>query len=249
MDWTEDAIVLSARPYGESGSIVQLLTPNRGRHAGLVRGGSGSRMRPILQPGNQVRARWGARLADHLGIYQLEPISNRAAEFFTDPDRLATLAAACAVAESALPERESHRRVYDGLVALIEALGGAHWGEAYVGWELGLLAELGFGLQLESCASNGRNDNLIYVSPRTGRAVSAAAGEPYRDKLLKLPGFVAGRGGGGPEEIAQGLELTGYFLQRHVFAALSRPMPAARGRLYERLASTARGIPVESTIG
>ncbi len=151
-----------------------------------------------------------------------------------DPARLAALSAAAAVSDSALPEREPHAACYEGFLALLEALSGAHWAEVYVRWELALLAELGFGLDLSACAAGGANDQLAYVSPRTGRAVSLAAGEPYRERLLRLPGFLSGRGGGGPEEVAQGLALTGFFLERHVFAAHHRGLPAARRRLAER---------------
>jgi DNA repair protein RecO (recombination protein O) len=246
MDWQDDGIVLSARRHGENAAVVQLLTREHGRHAGLVHGGAGPRARGILQPGNRVRAAWRARLADHLGTYHCELAQSGAAVFLDDALRLAALASACALAEAALPEREPHPAVFEGLAALIAALtatdsvGG--WGRAQVQWELGLLAELGFGLDLSACAATGANDALAYVSPRTGRAVSLSAGEPYRDKLLPLPRFLASPGSE-PDagEIVGGLALTGHFLERHAFAALHRELPAARSHFLERLRRLQRG--------
>ena len=246
MEWHDQGIVLSARPHGESAVVLQLLTRAHGRHAGLVRGGQGRRARGVLQPGNRVAATWRARLADHLGSFACELEASHAARLMDDPDRLAALSAAAAVSERALPEREPHPACFEGLQALLEALEGDHWAEAYVGWEMALLAELGFGLDLGSCAAGGANDQLAYVSPRTGRAVSLAAGEPYRDRLLALPGFLAGRGGGGTEEVGQGLNLTGFFLERFVFAPQDRPLPPPRRRLAERFAPARAAEPLES---
>lgn len=231
MEWSDEAIVLSARPHGESSALVMLLTEAHGRHAGLVRGGQRPRSRALFQTGNRVRARWWARLSDHLGSYVCEPVTSHAARLFDDPLRLTALSAAAAVCERALPEREPHPPCFHGFVALLGAMEGEHWAEAYVRWELALLAELGFGLDLSRCAAGGENDQLAYVSPRTGRAVSLAAGEPYRDRLLALPGFLVGRGGGGPAEVGQGLRLTGYFLDRYVFAPHDRRLPPPRRRL------------------
>jgi DNA repair protein RecO (recombination protein O) len=234
MDWRDQGIVLSARPHGEAASIVMLLTCGHGRHAGLVHGGQGRKARGVYQPGNLVAAAWRARLAEHLGTYGCELVTSYSAALLDEPDRLAALASAAAVSERALPEREPHPAAFEGLLALLEALEGDHWAEAYVRWELALLAELGFGLDLSRCAAGGANDQLVYVSPKSGRAVSAAAGEPYKERLLALPGFLAGRGGGGPAEVGEGLALTGAFLGRHVFAPQDRPLPAARRRLAER---------------
>ena len=234
IEWHDQAIVLSARPHGETAAVVQLLTLAHGRHAGLVRGGQGRQARGVLQSGNRVAATWRARLAEHLGAVTCELEASHAARLMDDPDRLAALISAVAVSERALPEREPHAACYEGFLALLEALEGEHWAEAYVVWELALLAELGFGLDLGSCAAGGSNDQLAYVSPRTGRAVSLAAGEPYRDRLLLLPGFLIGRGGGGPEEVGQGLGLTGFFLERFVFGPQDRPLPQPRRRLSDR---------------
>ena len=234
IEWSDNGFVLSVRPHGEAAALVQLLTRERGRHAGLVRGGQGRRLRGVLQTGNRVAATWRARLADHLGAYECELEASHAGRLMDDPDRLAALTAAAALSERALAEREPHPACYDGFLALVAAREDDHWAEAYVGWELALLRELGFGLELGSCAAGGDNDQLAYVSPRSGRAVSLAAGEPYRDRLLALPGFLVGRGEGGPAEVAQGLRLTGYFLERFVFAQQDRPLPEPRRRLAER---------------
>ena len=243
MDWSDQGVVLAARKHGESSLIVQLLTRAHGRHAGLVRGGAGRRLRGIYQPGNAVTAHWRGRLAEHLGTFVCEPGASHAAALLDDPLKLAALTAACAVAEAALPEREPHTAVYEGFLALLEALDGdgpALWGEIYVRWELGVLGELGYGLDLSACAATGRNDELAYVSPRTGRAVSLSAGEPYRAKLLALPRFLAGDGRASLAELGDGLHLSGFFLEQHVFAPLDRSAPPARGRLVERIATAAQ---------
>ena len=234
MKWSDRAIILGARPHGESAAVLTLLTESHGRHAGLLPGGQSRKVRGLYQAGNRVSATWRARLAEHLGTERCELEANVAARFLDAPDRLAVLSAAVAVTDKALPEREPHPAVYHGLLALLAALDGDHWAEIYVRWELALLAELGFGLDLTRCAAGGDNDRLAYVSPKSGRAVSLAAGEPYRDKLLALPGFLVGRGGGGALEVGQGLGLTGYFLKHRVFAARHQPLPEARGRLAER---------------
>lgn len=231
MEWSDQGVVLSARPHGETSAVVTLLTRDHGRHAGMVMGGRSSRTRAALEPGTLVSARWRGRLPEHLGNLTLEVVQGYSAAFLDDPMRLATLTAACALAEAALPEHQPHPALFDGLLALFGLLGGDAWAESYVRWEVGLLAELGFGLDLDRCAVTGANDYLAYVSPRTGRAVSASAGEPYRDRLLPLPGFLIGLGGGGPRAVEEGLRLTGHFLERHL---LNGPLPPARLRLRER---------------
>ena len=251
MEWTDDAIVLSARRHGESSLVVQVLTPEHGRHAGLVRGGAGRRQRPVFQPGNAVRATWRGRLAEHLGALSAELRTGRAGRWIDDPLRLAGISAACAVAEASLPERAPAPAVYRGLLALLEALERDDWGEAYVAWEIALLGELGFGLDLERCAATGRNDRLAFVSPNSGRAVSLSAGEPYADRLLRLPDFLnggadaaAGTGAGAVfgavswPDIADGLRIGGHFLERHVFAPNDRLLPPARLRFAEQVEKT-----------
>ncbi len=248
MEWSDQGIVLSARPHGETSAVLQLLTQEHGRHAGLVHGGQGRKARGMLQPGNEVAATWRARLAEHLGNYTCELAVSHAAHHLDRPDPLTALTAAAAILERALPERESHPACFHGLLALLSALEGEHWAETYVIWEVSLLAELGFGLDLASCAAGGDNDQLAYVSPRSARAVSLAAGEPYRERLLPLPGFLLGRGGGGPIEVGQGLKLTGFFLERFVFGPQDRPLPEPRQRLAQRFPFPESNEPETSEI-
>lgn len=243
MEWSDEGIVLAARRHGESAAIVTLLTHRHGRHAGLVQGGAGKRARGLYEPGNRLLATWRARLAEHLGHFTCELVEANAAQLLETPLRLAALSAATAVAESALPEREPHPGAYAGLLGLIAALtspghSDLDWAMAYVRWELALLAELGFGLDLTECAATGANDRLVYVSPKSGRAVSAAAGEPYRDRLLPLPAFLTGPAPASFDDVLAGLKLTGHFLARDVFGHGPHPRqgePAARARLVERL--------------
>ncbi|MBI4969085.1 MAG: DNA repair protein RecO [Rhodospirillales bacterium] len=234
MEWTDDAIVLAARPHGETSAILSLLTRSHGRHAGLARGVLGKRRSGAAEPGNRVRATWRARLEEQLGTLSVEVERAHAAAYLDDADRLAGLSAALAMAETALPEREPHDDVYADLLAFITHLGDVDWPIAYVRWELGLLADLGFGLDLGACAVTGRNDQLAYVSPKSGRAVSLSAGLAWKDKLLVLPGFLIGEPGG---SLADGLRLTGAFLERYVFAPHRKALPPARTRLVDRLAS------------
>ncbi|MBF0561491.1 MAG: DNA repair protein RecO [Alphaproteobacteria bacterium] len=237
MDWTDEAIVLSTRRHGETSAIATILTREHGRHVGLVRGGAGRVGRAVLQPGNRVHARWWARLEDQLGTLNCELARAEAAGLLVDARRLTCLAAACAVAAMALPEREPCPAVYHGFTGLLDSLAGTDDGTAgaYVRWEMALLAELGYGLDLDHCAVTGRNNDLAYVSPRTGRAVCASAGEPYRDKLLRLPRFLLTGETPMPQEVVAGLTMTGYFLTRHVLTI----MPSARIRLAEILAGGA----------
>ena len=236
MEWRDTGFVLMARRHGESALIVELLTREHGRHAGLVRGGQSPRRRALLQPGNQVAAAWRGRLPEHLGSFDCELVEAHAARFLDDPDRLAALTAAASLLLAALPEREPNMDLYDAFAALLGALDSASsWPQCYVAWECGLLAALGFGLDLERCAVTGAADDLAYVSPRTGRAVSRTAGAAYRDKLLPLPDFLwrdaPARGG----DIAAGLALTRYFLLHHLLLPHGRQLPEARERLAERM--------------
>ena len=233
MDWTEDGVVLSARPLGESGVFASLLTASHGRHPGMVPGGVGKGGRAILQPGNLVRAVWRARLPEQLGTYRLELLEAHAALALDDSTRLAALTSACALCDQALPERQPHGPVFLALCALLRALASPSWPSVYVHWELALLRDLGFGLDLRDCAATGLTENLIYVSPKSGRAICAQAGEPYRDRLLPLPAFLREGGEGTASDIVAGLTLTGYFLDRHVGAGRGG-LPAARMRLVDR---------------
>ena len=213
MDWTDDGIVLSARKHGESAAVVHLMTRAHGRHAGLVRGGGGRRMRGVLQPGNQVRCVWRARLQEHLGHFTVELVRSRAAVLLDERLPLTALSAACALVDSMFPEREAHPGVHDDLLELFDALARPDtWSAAYVRWEIVLLRELGFGLDLGSCAATGVRHDLVWVSPKSGRAVSADAGRPYRDRLLPLPGFLIGDAPARAADVMAGLRLTGHFL-------------------------------------
>jgi DNA repair protein RecO (recombination protein O) len=235
MDWRDTGFVLTARRHGESALIVELLTEAHGRHAGLVRGGQAPRRRALLQPGNLVAASWRGRLAEHLGAYEIELLRAHAAGLIDDADQLAALSAAAALIALALPEHEPHGDVFAGFGALIEALDSPGWAARYVAWECGLLAALGFGLDLASCAATGVNDDLAYVSPRSGRAVSRSAGQPYHDKLFTLPGFLWREAVPSGDDIVAGLGLTGHFLQHHLLAPQGRNLPEARTRLVERM--------------
>ncbi len=237
MEWSDQGIVLSSRKHGETSAILTLMTPTHGVHAGLVRGGAGKRKRGDLQPGNRVLANWRGRLAEHLGTYTCEVMQAHAATLLDTPDALACLSSALALTESALPERELHPSIFEGLSVLLGSLEGQDWPSVYVKWELGLLGDLGFGLDFSCCAATGVSDNLIYVSPKSGRAVSAEAGKPYKDAMLILPPFLLKQGiAGTADEIVDGLGLTGFFLERHVFGHLhAKNLPAARHRLLERL--------------
>jgi DNA repair protein RecO (recombination protein O) len=236
MNWQDEGIVLATRPHGESGLIVSLLTHAHGRHAGFVPGGVSRRARPLWQPGNLAEVEWRARLSEQLGNYSGELREPFAARVLDDACELAGLAAACAVVDSALPEREPHPAMFEGFRAFLGALGHPGWPAIYVRLELGLLQELGFGLDLTRCAATGVSEDLAYVSPKTGRAVSRGAAAPYKEKLLDLPAFLSTGGlPAGDDQLRKGLDLTGYFLERHVFWPHNKPLPAARARFMETL--------------
>lgn len=240
MRWTSEGIVLATRRHGERALIADVLTPDHGRHAGLIRGGQGPKQRVLYQIGNQVALTWSARLADHLGTFAGELLVGRAARFIDDRRRLGCLAAAAAVVVSSLPEREPHPRVYNAMTELFVVLDRDDGYLApYVRLELELLAELGYGLDLSCCAATGTRDDLAYVSPRSGQAVSAAAAVPYRERLLVLPRFLLDdMAAPGLADIINGLTLTGFFLDRRVFDAHGRKMPAARVRFVDLLRRT-----------
>ncbi|MBV9991392.1 MAG: DNA repair protein RecO [Alphaproteobacteria bacterium] len=235
MDWSDDAIVLSVRPLGESGAIVEALTRDHGRHLGLVRGGASRKMKPVLQPGNTLAVHWRARLSEHLGSFSAELAKARAGALMEGREALTGLNAFAAVASAAMPERETHAPVYLGAEILLDAMaddGIDHWGPLYVRWEAGLLDALGFGLDLTHCAATGTTEELVYVSPRSGRAVSRDGGAEYKDKLFKLPPFLLGsQNAVGRADIAAGLKLTGYFLNERVLVPHGKELPAARARL------------------
>ena len=238
MEWEAPAIVLDARPHNEADALVTVMTELHGTHRGLAHGGLSRRHASLWQRGNLVHARWMGRLADNLGALTAELVTPCAALAMDDAMALGVLSAACAVAEGALPEREAHPIVFGGLVGLVAGLpADAAPLETLVRWEAALLAELGYGLDLASCAVTGATTGLRFVSPRTGRAV-AVAGE-WESRLLALPGFLIGDGAGDMAAWRDGLRLTGHFLARDAFGHHHRPVPAARLMLYDRVASLA----------
>ncbi len=241
MDWQDDGFVLAARRHGESDAILTLLTREHGRHLGIVKGGSGKRQRAVVEIGNRVTADWHARLAEHLGRFAVELAAPHAALCLDDAARLAALSSACATLDAALPEREPHPDIFDDFATLAAALSErrADWPAEFVRWEARLLTALGFGLDLRHCAVTGETEGLAYVSPKTGRAVTAEAGRLHKDKLLPLPAFLRDIAATvSRDDLVAGLRLTGYFLERHVFAhAIKHGAADARARLVERLAA------------
>ena len=236
--WQDQGIVLAVRPHGENGAIVSLLTEEQGRHAGYVRGAQGSKMRGTLEAGNLVDANWQARVDGDLGSFKLELSQSPVSHFMQDSLKLAALQSACALCDAALPEREGHPGLFHGLQTLFEALQSDIWAQVYVMWEIAFLKELGFSLDLSRCAGGG-DDELAYVSPKTGRAVSLEAGAPYKDKLLKLPAFLKPVSEDqGDEDILTGLALTAYFLEHWAFAHHTKGMPDARLLFQQRFAKT-----------
>ena len=232
MEWQGDGLILNVRRHGETSAIIDVLTRDRGRHSGLVRGGRSRTQRPVLQAGNLVHLVWRARLEDHLGLFSADPHRMIVAGVIDDMPRLAAVTTVTTLA-SLLPEREPHPRIYDGAMLLLDHLDDDDiWPALLVRWELGLLDELGFGLDLERCAVSGDRAGLAYVSLRTGKAVTAAEGVAWKDKLLPLPGFLAGAGGApGRQDVADGLRLTGHFLARHVFEPRGIAAPEPRSRI------------------
>lgn len=242
MEFAEDAFVLSARAHGDTGAVVDLLTETNGRRAAYVAGGASRKMRPFLQAGARVSVELRARTSDHLGSAKLEPIGEGPSALFDDPLALTGLAAAAAVAQGALPEREAHPGAFLAFEALMGAFAiPAIWPAIFVRFEAGLLEDLGFGLDLSRCAVTGGMDDLIWVSPRTGRAVSREAGAPYADKLLALPPFMLGAQAGlGEGDIRAGLDLTGHFLEQFVFHPQNKPLPPARVWMLDKLGEAGR---------
>jgi DNA repair protein RecO (recombination protein O) len=230
MDWTDEGIVLGARRHGEANAILEVMTRAHGRHLGLVRGGSGSRMRPVLQPGNTVRVTWRARLDEHLGHYAVEGLRLRAGEFMIAAHAaygVTHLAALCRL----LPERDPHEQVHDTLAEILDHLTHRALAAALIArFELQMLTEFGFGLDLDQCAATGATADLIYVSPKSGRAVSRSAGEPWQDRMLRLPAFLCGEFESEPAagELSDAFALTGFFLERHVLEPRGLPMHDAR---------------------
>ena len=236
MEWRDEGILLSVKRHGESAVIAEVLTPKHGRHAGVVRGGASRRMAPVLQPGAQMDIAWKARLEEHLGNFTLEPLRSRSATVMGDRRALAGLNAVTALLCFALPERVAHPRIYAGTEALLDLLDHPDlWPLAYLHWEVALLEDLGFGLDLSACAVTGATEGLRYISPRTGRAVTKKGAGEFADRLLPLPPCLLRQGEAPDSEIAQGFRVTGHFLTEHLAPDLgSKPLPEARQRFVDQ---------------
>ncbi len=237
MDWRDEGVLLSMRLHGEGSAIIEVFTSAHGRHYGVVRGGASRRLAPVLQPGSQVAVVWRARLDEQIGAFVVEPVRSRAA-VLDDPLALAALTSACALLRLALPERAPHGAIYTSSINMLDAVAnGADWLGDYLRWELLVLEEIGFGLDLSRCAVTGAREDLAFVSPRTGRAVSRGAAGEWASKLLPLPQAMLGQGPVSRAEALQALAITGHFLGREL-AAASRTgtLPEARARLLARLA-------------
>jgi DNA repair protein RecO (recombination protein O) len=247
MQWADEGIVLGTRKHGEANAILELMTPAHGRHLGLVRGGAGSRLRPVLQPGNSVNAVWRARLDEHLGHYTVEGLHLRTAALLGAPHAVHGITHLAALVRL-LPERDPHPSIYAALAAMLDHLHEAGAiGPDVVRFELQLLAELGFGLALDECAATGRSDDLVYVSPKSGRAVSREAGEPWRDKLLRLPPFLVGDDAEpSAADLSDGFALTGLFLTRHVLEQRGLALSDARQNF---IAAVLRALPPTALTG
>lgn len=238
MEWKEQAIILGTRQHGETSAIVEVMTRQHGRHMGVVKGGRSRRMSAMLQPGNRVAAQWWARLDEHLGSFRLEAIDFHASQMMLLPQALYALQL-MATHLRLLPERDPHPVLFDILQLLIE-----HYedplvsAELMVRFEIRLLEDLGFGLDLKCCAATGQRDQLVYVSPKSARAVCEAAGEEWKDKLLPLPQFLVNKSGrpSGAHDITDGFTLTGYFLSRHVWEARGMQAPSVRNGFIQAIA-------------
>ncbi|WP_171102798.1 DNA repair protein RecO [Ruegeria sp. HKCCD7255] len=235
MDWRDHGILLTSRRHGETAAIIEVFTEDHGRHAGVVRGGNSRKIAPILQPGAQLDVLWRARLEEHLGTFQVEPLRSRAAAAFSGRLALSGLNAVVALLSFCLPERAAYQALYKQTEQLMDLLGQDEiWPLAYMHWERTLLESMGFGLDLTSCAVTGATEGLVFVSPKTGRAVSAQGAGEWVDKLLPLPRCLRGEGAAPDAEIAQALETTGYFLHHRVAPSLGHtPLPEARGRFVD----------------
>jgi DNA repair protein RecO (recombination protein O) len=236
MEWTDEGTIIGVRQHGEASVILEVMTRDHGRHLGLVRGGRSSKRQPVLQPGNAVSLTWRARLDEHLGEYRVELLASHAARLIEAPVALYGLATISALLRL-LPERDPHPALHEGLAVLIAHLDEPALAPALViRFELAMLAELGFGLDLARCAVTGSPDDLSHVSPKSGKAVSRREAEPYRDRLLALPAFLSeGQGTRTPAaaDILAGFALTGFFLRRHLYEPRGLQEPPERARLAE----------------
>ncbi|MEM8958731.1 MAG: DNA repair protein RecO [Pseudomonadota bacterium] len=241
MEWSDSGSILALRPHGETAALVEVFTATHGRHAGILRGGASRRRAAELQLGTKVVVTWRARLSEHLGVFTLEAERGRAAALMGDRLGLAGLAAICALAQRALPERAPFQQLQVQTETLLDLLPlTPAWPLAYLQWEMALLEALGFGLDLRNCAVTGMTEDLIYVSPRTGRAVSGAGAGDWSDRLLPLPGCMRGEGNATDAEILQGLGVTGHFLDR-ALGDVAGGLPGARDRLIAALSRHSDG--------
>lgn len=233
IEWREEGILLAVRTHGESSAIIDVLTEGHGRHAGVVRGGASRKMTPVLQPGGQLDLTWKARLNEHLGSFVVEPLRSRAANIMGDRLALAGLSAISALLCQTLPEREPHPALYRRTLGLFDLFGNSDlWPLAYLRWEMALLEELGYGLDLSACAATGTNEDLCFISPKSGKAVSAQGAGEWASRMLDLPPVMRGEGEANGSEILRALATTGYFLENRVMFALGKKdLPAARARL------------------
>ena len=248
MEWTDEAIVLGVKKHGETSVVAELMTRDRGRCLGLVRGGRSRTLRPVLQPGNSVRATWRARLDEHLGQFKIEAEKLRAARLMESAHAVYALQTLSSHLRL-LPERDGHAALYETFSIIIDSLDAPEIAaEMVIRFELAMLEELGFGLDLTTCAATGSRQNLVYVSPKSGRAVSGEAGQPWAAKMLALPGFLLDRDmerveGASLDEIAHGFELTQYFLQRHIHGPRGIDIPAERDSLISTVRKALAGGP------
>ncbi len=237
IEWRDEGALIRVRKHGESSAIIEVFTPSRGLTAGIVRGGTSRKIAPTLQPGAQLDVTWKARLEDHLGSFTVEPIRSRTAQVMQDRLALAGLNAVTGLLSFLLPDREAHAQLYARTIQLLDLLGQNDvWPLAYLQWEVALLDEMGFGMDLSACAVSGLNDDLFYVSPRTGRAVSRLAAGEWADRLLPLPHVLLGKGDADLNEIVLALRTTGHFLNNHLARSLGNlPIPEARQRLIDAM--------------
>ncbi len=244
MEWRDQGALLAVRRHGETSAIIEVFTAEHGRHAGVVRGGTSRKITPVLQPGAQLDVTWRARLDEHIGSYNVEPLKSRAAAVMGDRLALIGLNAVTGLLCFCLPEREPHPQLYERTITLLDLLGTSPvWPLAYLRWELALLDEMGFGLDLSCCAVTGSIDDLAYVSPKSGRAVSVEGAGEWADKLLPLPPSLLGHGRAEPDGISKGLVTTGFFLHNRLAPQLgNRPLPAARQRLIDAIARQGRAV-------
>jgi len=243
--WRDEALILASSRHGEQSAVVHALTRHNGRVSGYLRGAQTPCVKPLIQPGNNVAIVWKSRLAEQLGYFTIEPMQSSLSSFMQSADLSRVLQSVTQMLLVALPERQAFPAIFDGTKALLQSLDShGNWAEAYIWWEVHLLAALGFGLRLDHCAQTGQMDELTHVSPKTGRAASRAISMPYADRLLKLPEFLGGADNLGDQEVNLGLALTGHFLHHHIAEPQGKVLPEARQRLVAFLAQAHHPIRV-----